>query len=231
MIEIPSHYLTDTERDVFDIAGYGKRQGLGKAPLLLVVDMTYNFVGESSKPILDAARERRGSCGEYGWNAMPDIKAVIQAFRQKNLPIAYTRISDQDFSLNNSGFGSKNHRATDDKERQISLEGNLIVADIAPEPGEIVIDKQKPSAFFGTPLQSYMVSGGIDSIVLVGCTTSGCVRATAVDAFSLSYRVTVVSSGVFDRFELSHYASLFDLDCKYADVITADQLINNLPAQ
>lgn len=228
MLEIPKHYLAEIDRSVFEAAGYGKRQGLGKNPVLLVVDMTYNFIGDHSLPILDAVKERRGSCGEYGWRSLQAIREVINQCREAGCPVVYTRISDQDLSGAGRGFGSKNHRADSSAQVDMTLAGNQVVKEIAPEPGDWILDKQKPSAFFGTPLSSYLVAQGIDSVIIVGCTTSGCVRATAVDAFSLNYPVTVVASAVFDRFYLSHYASLFDLDCKYADVVDVDTLGESL---
>ena len=91
---------------------------------------------------------------------------------------------------------------------------------IAPQPRELVIRKHKPSAFFGTPLASFLVQLGVDSLLLAGTTTSGCVRATAVDAFSQNYRVAVVEEGCFDRGQASHALSLFDLHAKYADVVS-----------
>lgn len=230
MINLPEQYLTDIDRAVFVAAGYGKLQGLGQRPLLLVIDMTYNFVGERSLPILEAAQARRASCGEYGWRAIPAIQTAIAAFRARGWPLVYTIIDDQDLSPAGRGFASKNHRASDATEQVLSLAGNEVVAELAPMPGEPVIAKQKPSAFFGTPLLRYLIAQRIDSLVVVGCTTSGCVRGTVVDAFSLNYPVTVLSDAVFDRFELSHYASLFDLDCKYADVISTDALLKALPA-
>lgn len=228
MLELPTHYLTETDKDVFDEAGYGKRQGLGQHPVLLVVDMTYNFIGDRSLPILEAVKERRGSCGDYGWRSLPAIREVIDQCRAVGCPIVYTRISDQDLSGSGRGFGSKNHRAGSVEQVALAQSGNQVIEEIAPEPEDWVLDKQKPSAFFATPLSSYMVAQGIDSVIIVGCTTSGCVRATAVDAFSLNYPVTVVAPAVFDRFQLSHYASLFDLDCKYADVVDIDTLDEGL---
>lgn len=229
MIDIPAHYLTDTDRAVFTAAGFGKRQGLGHRPLLLVIDMTYNFIGERCLPIVAAAQAQRASCGEYGWQALPAIARTIAAFRARHWPLVYTIIDDQDLSPQGRGFASKNHRASDAAEQARSRAGNRVVDELAPLAGEPVIAKQKPSAFFGTPLLSYLIAQHIDSLVVVGCTTSGCVRGTVVDAFSLNYPVIVLSDGVFDRFELSHYASLFDLDCKYADVISTDSFLNSLP--
>jgi nicotinamidase-related amidase len=97
---------------------------------------------------------------------------------------------------------------------------------IAPLPGEPVIKKAKPSAFFGSPLASYLPPLGVDTIVVAGTTTSGCVRATVVDAFSLNYRVIVAVDAVFDRGELAHAANLFDMHAKYADVVAVSEIVD-----
>jgi maleamate amidohydrolase len=104
---------------------------------------------------------------------------------------------------------------------------------IAPAPRDIVIKKQKPSGFFGTNLASYLTLLGCDSVIVVGTTSSGCVRATAVDAFSLNYRGTLAEEGCFDRSEASHTVSLSDIHAKYADVVSAAEILSHfdqLPA-
>ena len=100
----------------------------------------------------------------------------------------------------------------------IGHKGNEIVAEVAPVPADIFIEKRKPSAFFGTPLMSYLTNMRADSLILTGTTTSGCVRASAVDALSYDLRVTIPEEAVFDRGELSHKIALFDLHMKYVDV-------------
>ena len=97
---------------------------------------------------------------------------------------------------------------------------------IAPGPQDIVIRKQKPSGFFGTNLAAYLTLLGCDSVVVVGTTTSGCVRATVVDAFSLNYRVTLAEEGCFDRSEASHAISLCDMHAKYADVVPTAEVLS-----
>lgn len=99
-----------------------------------------------------------------------------------------------------------------------------IVAAVAPRENEIVINKAKPSAFFGTPLLSYLIQFGVDSLVITGGTTSGCVRATVVDAFSYNFRVAVVEEAVFDRGQVPHAINLFDMEAKYADVLSLEEL-------
>jgi maleamate amidohydrolase len=104
---------------------------------------------------------------------------------------------------------------------------------IAPGPRDIVIKKQKPSGFFGTNLASYLTLLGCDSVIIVGTTTSGCVRATVVDAFSLNYRVILAEEGCFDRSEASHAVSLCDMHAKYADIVPTPEVLsyfNELPA-
>jgi maleamate amidohydrolase len=97
---------------------------------------------------------------------------------------------------------------------------NVIVEKIAPQDGDFVISKKKPSAFFGTPLASYLVDLGVDQLIVAGCVTSGCVRATVFDAFSYNFRVAVVEEATFDRIPLSHEVALFEMDAKYADVVS-----------
>ena len=115
----------------------------------------------------------------------------------------------------------------------IGIDGNEIVAMIAPGPQDIVIKKQKPSGFFGTNLASYLTLLGCDSVIVAGTTTSGCVRATVVDAFSLNYRVILAEEGCFDRSEASHAVSLCDMHAKYADVVSTAEILSyfdTLPA-
>jgi nicotinamidase-related amidase len=101
---------------------------------------------------------------------------------------------------------------------------------VAPEEGDILVPKRHPSAFFGTPLVSYLVEAGVDSLVVTGCTTSGCVRSSVTDAFSYNFRVSVPADAVYDRSPVVHEVNLFDMAQKYADVTTTDALLAALPA-
>ena len=106
-----------------------------------------------------------------------------------------------------------------------NLDGNEIVAQIAPEPQDIVVLKQKPSGFFGTNMASYLTLLGCDSLIVTGTTTSGCVRATVLDAFSLNYRIALAEEGCFDRSQASHAINLCDMNAKYADVVKTDEVL------
>jgi len=133
-----------------------------------------------------------------------------------------------------SGSWSWKNTRTDERvsTRVTNLPGDTIVPDIAPEPCDIVIEKQKPSAFYGTPLVSYLPLLGADSLIVTGTTTSGCARATSFDGFSNNYRVTMVEEGCFDRSQASHAINLCDMHAKYADVVKLDEVtsfIDTLP--
>ena len=121
--------------------------------------------------------------------------------------------------------GGRNQGRWLDKVRGASIDADLsqmrydILNEVAPREDDFVVEKEKPSAFFGTPLLAYLIDLQVDTLVICGSTTSGCVRASVVDAFSYNYRVAVVEEAVFDRVEASHWISLFDMGQKYANVV------------
>lgn len=209
------------DRAVYEAAGFGARQPPGTRPALLVVDVTYGFTGERYRSLLDSVREHRTSCGPAAWAAVAVIAGLVRAARAAGRPVIYTRGRVVGNAAALGGWAAKNRRAREDLatgERR-----HTIVEEIAPEPDDLVIEKDKPSAFFGTPLVAHLVNGAVDTLVVTGGTTSGCVRATVVDAFSYNFRVVVPEDAVFDRGTLSHQLSLFDLNEKYAQVLPADQ--------
>jgi nicotinamidase-related amidase len=106
-----------------------------------------------------------------------------------------------------------------------NLDGNEIVAPLAPAPQDIVVLKQKPSGFFGTNMASYLTLLGCDSLLVTGTTTSGCVRATVLDAFSLNYRIALAEEACFDRSQASHAINLCDMNAKYADVVKTSEIL------
>ncbi len=225
--QVWDRYLTERDKQVFASGGFGARQGYGRRPALLVVDVNYIFCGDKPEPILESIKRWRASCGEEAWAGVAAIARLLAACRDKGLPVFYTTGNRRCDGWDAGSWAWKNPRVTE-KPRTADgdLDGNTIVQEIAPQPRDIVIAKHKPSAFFGTPLQSFMVQHGVDSLLLVGTTTSGCVRATAVDAFSNNYRVAVVEEGCFDRSQASHALSLCDLHAKYADVVKLDDALS-----
>ena len=213
-------FLTSGDREVISAAGYGTKGGFGERPVLLVVDMTYNFCGDRPEPILASVKRFRASCGEAAWIAVPRIKALIALARERGVPVIYTLRDARDDDWDRGRGNGKNRRSDED----IARDGNRIIAELAPRPGDIVLRKQKPSAFFATPLIAQLTQLHCDTVIVAGCTTSGCVRATVLDAFSYNLRVAVPEDAVFDRAEASHAISLFDMNAKYADVMPAAEI-------
>jgi nicotinamidase-related amidase len=219
--------VSEEDRAVFAAAGYGQRAGAGLRPALLVVDVTHDFVGDKPEPILDSIQTFPNSCGEAGWQAMERIVILLEAARTTGTPVLYSKALDQADLSTRGSWAWKNARDLDADSLRRRI-GNQIPEMIAPLPGELVVQKPKASAFFASPLASYLVGLGVDTLIMAGTTTSGCVRATAVDAFSLNYRVVIAEDAVFDRGRLAHVASLFDLHAKYADVLAVDEIVTYL---
>jgi|SRR5579875_787087 len=223
-------FLTDQDKQVFAAAGYGARAGFGHRPVLAVIDVNYAFCGDRPEPILRSIKRWRNSCGEIAWEAVGAIRRLLAAARAKRLPIFYTTgIDFRSDGFDRGRWLDKNSRASEDID---SSQGNKIVAEIAPQPTDIVIAKGKPSAFFGTLLPAYLTDLGADSVITCGTTTSGCVRATVVDGFSYNYRMSVVEECTFDRGQASHWINLFDMNEKYADIVTLAEVlcyIDSLP--
>ena len=210
-------YLTDTDRAVLETAGYRGGIGIGRSAALVLVDVTYAFCGDAPMPILEAVARRRHACGEQAWQAVEVMTGLVATARAQGVPVVYTKPSFTGRGAERGLWDEKNARRDDDEY------GSRIVAEIAPEPDDLVIVKEGPSGFFGTGLLSRLLKMGVDSLVVCGGTTSGCVRATVVDAFSYNLRTSVVADATFDRVPASHWMSLFDLQLKYADLLTAGQ--------
>jgi len=219
--------ITEQDRIVYEHAGWGKVAGYGERPALLVVDVIYNFVGDEPKPVLESIKEWRYSCGEVGWEGVHALERLIAKARQKRIPIFYTTWERRADKLDNGAWNRKNYRV-DDPIDVAGHKGNEIVAEVAPHPQDLTFVKKKPSAFFATPLVSYLLDMKVDTIILTGTTTSGCVRATAVDGFSYNYYVVVPEECVWDRGEVTHKINLFDIHQKYGDVVDLNNVLGYL---
>jgi maleamate amidohydrolase len=219
-------FLTARDKQMWAASGYGMRVGFGSRPALVIIDMNYNFTGDRSEPILESIKRWRNSCGEEAWNAVPVIRNLIDAAHHKCLPVIYSTGVKRPDNWDAGGWAWKNKRNAEDVTKNTSnLDGNAIIVELAPQPEDIVIYKHKPSLFFGTPFISFLNDMGCDSLLVAGTTTSGCVRATVIDAFSYNYRVAVVEEACFDRSQASHAVSLCDMHAKYADVVRAAEVL------
>ena len=220
-------FLTARDKAVFAAAGYAQPQGFGQRPALVVIDVNYNFCGDKPEPILESIKRWPNSCGEDAWAAIPHIRALLGAARAKRLPVVYTTGG---FRADGWDYGSWlwKHSRLQERPPRRNLDGEAIVAEIAPRPEDIVLPKLKPSAFHGTPLRAHLNLLGADSLVVCGTTTSGCVRATVIDAFSENYRIAIAEECCFDRSQSSHAINLMDMQAKYADVRPTSEVAAHL---
>jgi nicotinamidase-related amidase len=196
--------------------GFGGRQGLGRRPALLVIDMTVGFTSRESP--LHCELE----------DAVAAIEQLLDAARAKELPVVYTTVS--------YGEGEKAvAKAFIEKVPALLAltEGSgftEIDPRIAPLPHEPVLNKLFASAFFGTSLQSLLAAHDCDSVLVTGASTSGCVRATAVDVLQNGYRLVIPREAVGDRNRAAHEQALYDVDAKYGDVVSLDESLSWLAA-
>jgi maleamate amidohydrolase len=214
--------FTDADRALLKKFGTGERQAFGRRPALIIVDVVKSFIGSKPASALESADEYRTSCGSSGWDALQHIRRLLEAFRRKNLPVVFTTL-DQETA--NHSWGVDKWSGPQEKWNPAGWE---IADEIKPLPSEPVIRKTKASGFLFTPLPAVLHRMEADCLIVVGTSTSGCVRATVVDGLSYKYRIFVVEECTFDRFELSHLVSLWDMNAKYADVITIAEALDFL---
>lgn len=186
-----------------------KSQGLGRRPALLLVDMIVGFTDPTC------------ALGCEADAVVAANRKLLAGFRAKHLPVAYTTVvyrDDNEARLFRDRLPAL--EALKPGSRWVEIDPRL-----APRPGEPVLEKQWASGFFKTGLDEFLRGESVDSLVVTGLTTSGCVRSTAVDGLQHDYRVVVPREAVGDRNEEAHRANLFDLDAKYADVLDLEQVL------
>lgn len=203
--------LTEQDKQVIQKAGYDKEgasswesRGMGDSPVVMVIDMQRLIVGDNV-PILEAVEDYRTAMGNIAWNAIEYIQDFLAFARELDLPVMYTRVVP-------TSYDDPDHPDLD------------IVDPVAPEPEDTVIDKSYASAFYGTDLLSRLIRQDADTVIIIGNSTSGCVRATAVDAQQNGFDVVLPQECLFDRIEASHKIGLLDLWMKYAEVLELDEV-------
>ncbi len=201
---------------------YERETFVGHSPALLLIDM-YNMAYQGgAKPPIELQDEFPSSCGIHAWEAIEPTKRLLAMARSIGIPVIYLT-SDQLTRARGVKVSATNRKGP-----AKSADAFEIFEDFKPLPDDLLIYKTRASAFQGTPLTSYLTRMGIDSLIVLGESTSGCVRASVVDAFSHGYHTVVVEECVFDRSPLSHKISLFDLHHKYADVMHIDEVLAHL---
>ena len=188
----------------------------GRRPAIVAVDL-YDLVYDGGpRPVRELMERYPASCGEHAWRALPPTVGLYAAAREHGVPIVHITYDNRPET--NSRVNPTNRRR-----RQPDLALYRIKEELKPLEGELVVYKKRASAFFGTPLAAVLNEMGVDALFIVGESTSGCVRSSVVEAWSLGYPVSVVADCVFDRCELSQQSSLFDLHLKYATVIEIEE--------
>jgi maleamate amidohydrolase len=219
-------FLTEQDRAlVASDARARARLGIIGKPALLLIDLYRWVFGDRPEPLLEAVRTWPGSCGLDGWRALPNIQRLLAVAREVGIPVIHATGMHEVPGWSEPGQPGDPDSPEAREHRKRKYE---IVDDVAPIEGEVVLRKSSPSAFWGTPLVGYLRRMGIDTLIVAGETTSGCVRATVVDGCTSRYQIVVVEECVFDRTEASHAINLFDMDQKYADVLSLTEVIDDL---
>lgn len=226
--------LPDLDRQVYEATGWGRGRTAGSMPVLLVIDAMYSFTGDYPMPILESIEKHRTACGADAWRSMEHIAELIEACREQGIPIVYTVMEQRADGFDRQAADRKMPAGITATTDWIGSYANDVPELIAPADEDIVITKPKPSAFYGTPLISYLNYLRADTVILTGCTTSGCVRAAALDASQNNYKVVVPEECVWDRGQLTHKINLFDIHHKMGPVMPNAEVIDyvrGLPPQ
>ena len=181
--------------------------GFGVQPALVVIDMAYGW----TDPAYAGGSARLDP-------AVAAIARLLQAAREKGVPVIYTTSATTGSNLKSAADYSPGFRAWD--ERACAIDERL-----RPAPGEAVLAKEHASAFAGTPLVGHLIARRVDTLLITGCSTSACVRATATDAKSHQLRPIVVREAVQDRSEVAHEWTLFDIQARFADVVGLEEAL------
>jgi maleamate amidohydrolase len=201
----------------FKERGFGKPLDFGEKPCLIVVDVINGFTDPSMPMGSDLSLQ------------ITQINKLLDVVHSMDMPAIFTTISYDDATLADSGIWFQKMEGL----RTLKTGSDAVEVDprLNFQSGDTLMIKKYASAFFGTDLISRLTASKIDTVIIVGCTTCGCIRASAVDALQFGYRPIVVEDAVGDRSMESHEQSLFDLRQKYADVLKTDQVVAKLKSK
>jgi maleamate amidohydrolase len=209
--------------EVLDVyACYKRKTFVGPNAALLAIDLYEVVYRGGAQPPHKLAKTHPNSCGEYAHAAIEPTQRLFAAARAAGLPVFYSTGDTRTESRPNFVTATKRVRPAVDPADYI------IRPEFKPQQGDVVITKQRASVFYGTPLMAHLTQLGIQTLIVCGESTSGCVRATAVDAYSNGFHVVLVEECCFDRSELSHKVNLFDMHHKYTDVMHLNGVVAHL---
>jgi maleamate amidohydrolase len=209
------------ELRVLESRGFGSDVALGQRPCLLVIDVVMSFLGR--RPGDADGEDYVTGCGPVGWERLPRIVKVLDAARAAGIPRVLTKGSPEAAAVVGGAI-----KLSGDPARARRTHSAGFPREIEPAADEFVLEKTKASAFFSTPLLTFLHQRRVDSVIVVGTTTSGCVRATVVDASSYGFATIVAEDACFDRSPFAHAANLFDIQMKYGTVVDSARAIDML---
>jgi maleamate amidohydrolase len=204
-------------------ADYERELKVGPRPAVLMIDVYQASYDGGQQRVIDAIKEYPSSCGERAWAMVEPAKRLLEAARAAGLPVLYSTGDER--SQANRGRPTSRQRMTETEDMY------RILPELAPAPEDLVVYKQRASCFYGTPLLSHLVGLGIQSLIVGGGTTSGCLRAGVQDAKANGFHVTLVEECCYDRTPINHKVNLFDMHHKYADVMKLADVVSHLEGE
>jgi maleamate amidohydrolase len=211
-----SNLLSDADRAAYEKGGFGRPIGFGKQIALLNIDTTHMFVDPNY-----------ALCARRDAVLLGNLHRLTEWFRAASAPIYYSRRDDRSHPTRRGIWNLKLGTAGE-FQYQSDPNADAWPTEYGPRDNDLIVLKNKPSCFHSTSLESWLRYDEIDTLVVMGTTTSGCVRAAVVDAFSHNFRVIVAEDACSDRAEITHEVNLFDMDMKYADVMTTEAILTAL---
>ncbi|MGE5156114.1 MAG: isochorismatase family protein [Betaproteobacteria bacterium] len=226
MARIWDAFLTESDR-AYDAQNptFSDKRELGRRPALVLIDLYRLAFGDRPEPLLEAVRHNRSHLGLAGWNALPHLRRLLDAARAAGIAVIHVTREVEISEWDEVGRADRTPTAEQRTERERQY---AIVEQLAPRPGEPVLRKRSASVFGSTAIASVLVQLHVDTVIIAGESTSGCVRAAVVDARDLRYPVVVVEECVFDRTEASHAINLYDMHRKYAHVLSLAETLDYL---
>ncbi len=211
-----------SKEDFETYACYQRDVFIGPNAAFLAIDLYEVVYAGGPLPPSQLAKKYPNSCGQYAYEAIAPTQRLFAAVREARLPVFYSTGDTRSESRPNFVSATKRIRPP------VKKSDYSIRPEFEPQPGDVIITKPRASAFYGTPLTAHLTQLGVRTLIICGETTSGCVRASAVDAFSIGFHVVLVEECCFDRSLLSHKVNLFDMHHKYVDVMHLGHVIQHL---
>jgi nicotinamidase-related amidase len=229
MTRVWDKFLSEQDKAHLAIVGEPRHIGFGSRPALLLIDNYRGVVGYEKQELLEAVRTNKSSAGPAAWDAIGAQQQLLAVGRKLDLPIIHIT------GMAQGNVPGWSYCVTHPEQRGV-LRGPVpmrsaeysIVDEVAPTEREFTLAKVAPSAFWGTPLMALLNFLDVDTLIVGGESTSGCVRASVVEATSYRFRVIVAEECVYDRHEACHAINLFDMNQKYADVLPLQEVIDHL---